>query len=58
MSEFLLEKSRRNNMQVSQSRQKLWKEWHFISQSMTQPAEVICMVVVHHLNYPTVAKAQ
>ncbi len=34
------------NMQVSQSRQKLWKEWHFISQSMTQPAEVTCMVVV------------
>ncbi len=33
-------------MQVSQSRQKLWKEWHFISQSMTQPAEVTCMVVV------------
>ncbi len=33
-------------MQVSQSRQKLWKEWHFISQSVTQPAEVTCMVVV------------
>ncbi len=33
-------------MQVSQSRQKLWKEWHFISQSMMQPAEVTCMVVV------------
>ncbi len=32
MSEFLLEKSRRNNMQVSQSQQKLWKEWHFISE--------------------------
>ncbi len=42
MSEFLLE----NNMQVSPSRQKLWKEWHFISQSMTQPAEVTYMVVV------------
>ncbi len=44
-------------MQVSQSRQKLWKEWHFISQSMTQPAEVTCMVVVT-LELPTVAKAQ
>ncbi len=46
MSEFLVEKEQENNMQVSQSRQKLWKEWHFISQSMTQPAEVTCMVVV------------
>ncbi len=33
-------------MQASQSRQKRWKEWHFISQSMTQPAEVTCMVIV------------
>ncbi len=47
MSEFLLEKkSRRHNMQVSQRWQKLWKEWHFISQSTTQPAEVTCMVIV------------
>ncbi len=34
------------------------KSDHFISQSMTQPAEVKCMVVVTARNYPTVAKAK
>ncbi len=46
MSEFFLEKSKIYNMQVSSEPAKDMKEWDFISQSMTQSAEVTCVVVV------------
>ncbi len=46
MSEFLLEKEQEKWHASVSDPAKAMKEWHFISQSMTQPAEVTCMVVV------------